>query len=178
MPYEDEVTYEEAPLLVAIEVEQSFLGALLYAPNLYWKICDRLTAEHFYEGLHGLIYQEIAAKITAGQKPSPATLAIALGSSLDAVGGSSYLIRLVSAAPATASAMDHAETIRELSIRRELRQIAADASDACLDMQSSVKTVDLVSGIEASIHEVVSRGGQTQASRTAKDTGANNIAPC
>lgn len=160
---------EQAPLLVAIEVEQAFLGTLLCSPNIYWRICDKLNAEHFYDGLHARIYQEMAAKILAGQKPSPNTLAIALGASLDEVGGPSYLVRLAGAGFNALAAVDHAETIRELSIRRELRMIAREASDACLDMQASVKTADLVSGLEASIHEVVSRGGQAQASKTALD---------
>ena len=165
----------EAPLLAAIEVEQSFLGALLCTPNIYWRICDRLTSEHFYDGLHGLIFQEMAAKILAGQKPSPNTLAVALGVALDEVGGPSYLVRLVSAAPAPVSAVDHAETIRELSIRRELRNIAQDASDACLDMRASVKTNDLVAHIEASIHEVVSRGGNVHQAKSARDATGSII---
>lgn len=174
-PSDEVMDAVQAPLLAAIEVEQSFLGTLLCTPNIYWRICDRLTADHFYDGLHARIYEEMTAKILAGQKPSPNTLAIALGSELDEVGGGSYLARLAGAAFNSLAAVDHAETIRELSIRRELRMIARDASDACLDMKASVKTADLVSGLEASIHEVVSRGGQAQAGKTALDAAGQII---
>jgi replicative DNA helicase len=166
---EERASYEEAPHLVAIEVEQSFLGALLLTPTLYWKICDRLMPEHFFDGLHASIYREMAAKIVAGQNPSPNTLAVALGPQLQEVGGATYLIRLLSAAPSASAATDHAETIRELSMRRELRQISQEAGDACLDMQAAVKTADIVSSMEAAIHEVINRGGQNRHGMTALD---------
>lgn len=164
---EERAAFEEAPALVAIEVEQAFLGVLLLNPTLYWKICDRLVPEHFYDGVHAAIYREIAAKIIAGQKPSPNTLAIALGSALNELGGATYLVRLLGATATVASGPDHAETIRELSIRRELRQITRDAGDACLDMAAETKTADIVSSFEAAIHEVVNRGGQNQRGLTA-----------
>lgn len=142
---------------MAIEAEQALLGALFVHPAMYWRVCDRLSAEHFFDATHGLIYQEIGARLSAKQGVSPIVVAKTLESKLpQEIGGGQYIVRLASAATTALNIPDYAEVIREMYIRRALTDAAYDAIDACRDVSAESRTADIVAHLESQIHEAVS----------------------
>ena len=57
-----------------IQAEQSFLGALLLDNELLDSLNVALRSEHFYDPLHGQIYEAAARMIGRGQLANPTTL--------------------------------------------------------------------------------------------------------
>ena len=57
-----------------IEAEQALLGALLISNDMIYRVPDNFGLEHFYDPLHGRIFEAISKRIQAGQDASPITL--------------------------------------------------------------------------------------------------------
>lgn len=143
-------------IYMALEAEQTLLGALMVYQNSYWRVCDRLSAEHFFDPLHGLIYNEIGARLAAGKGVSAVVVGNTLGSKIpEEIGGSGYLARLAGSATTPFNVPDYAEIIREMYIRRSLTDAASEAIEACRDVSVESKAADIVSRLEARIHETV-----------------------
>ncbi len=56
------------------EAEQALLGAILVNNEACDRVSGFLRAEHFYDALHGLIYDHAAKLIRAGKRATPITL--------------------------------------------------------------------------------------------------------
>ena len=57
-----------------LPAEQNLLGAILLDNSVIERIDDRLVAAHFYDPLHGRIYDTICRLINRGQLANPLTL--------------------------------------------------------------------------------------------------------
>ena len=57
-----------------IEAEQALLGALLFDNEVYHRVGDWLKPDHFYDPLHGRIYEACSTLIERGQRADPTTL--------------------------------------------------------------------------------------------------------
>ena len=57
-----------------IQAEQSFLGALLIDNEILDKISIVLRSEHFYDPLHGQIFEAATRMVGRGQLANPTTL--------------------------------------------------------------------------------------------------------
>jgi len=140
----------------AVEAEQALIGCIFCNENSYWKICDKLSPEHFYEPVHALIYGEIVARLSAGQSASPLVVGIALKDSIPAeIGGAAYLARLAGAATTVFNLAAYADMIRELYIRRTIIAAAFEAVDGCRNASFDNPTAGVVAKLEAQIHEAV-----------------------
>ena len=59
-----------------LPAEQNLLGAILLDNSVIERIDDRLVAAHFYDPLHGRIYDTICKLINRGQLANPLTLKV------------------------------------------------------------------------------------------------------
>ena len=143
----------------AIETEQMLLGGLLLSNKSYWKICDRLTPEHFCEPIHSEIYREIGLRVSQGKRADGVTLAPAFEAALSEVGGASYFSRLAGVGCAPLSMVDYAETLRDIAIRRELSGVAEELSHAANNARDDIKPDAIIADLEAHLHEIATRGG-------------------
>ena len=111
-----------------IEAEQALLGALLVNNDVYDRIAAIINETHFYDPLHGRIYETAARRIQKNALASPVTLKAFLENDdgLKEVGGPAYLVRLAGAATSVSAARDYAQMIYDLSVRRELIRLGED----------------------------------------------------
>ncbi|MCE9507724.1 MAG: replicative DNA helicase [Alphaproteobacteria bacterium] len=125
------------------EVEQALLGALLVNNKALEKVSEFLRAEHFYNPVHGRIYDAIAKFIERGQDASPITLKnfFEKDADLSHVGGGQYLSDLASSVISVANVADYGRTIYELHLRRALiamgEDVVNDAYDHNIDLDAS-----------------------------------------
>ena len=107
---------------VNIEVEQGLLGTLLSdTSGMLWpQVSGLLKPDHFQEPLHARIFDAIASLATAGKVASAFTLqnAFAKDETLNELGGTGYLARLVASAAPAISLKSHSELLRDLAARR------------------------------------------------------------
>ncbi|MGB0658615.1 MAG: replicative DNA helicase [Mangrovicoccus sp.] len=135
----------EAPqqLPHSIEAEQQLLGALLTNDQIYDKVSSLITPVHFFEPVHGRIYEVAAARIAKNALVTPVTLAAFMeeDEGLKELGGPRYLANLAGAAISSFAARDYAQLIYDLAIRRELIGLGQEISDkaARVDVASEPK---------------------------------------
>jgi replicative DNA helicase len=112
----------------SIEAEQQLLGALLTNNDTYDRIAQVINADHFYEPVHGRIFEVAAARIAKNALATPVTLKAFLedDGGLKELGGPAYLARLAGAAIAAYAVRDYAQIIYDLAIRRELIGLGQD----------------------------------------------------
>lgn len=115
----------------AIEAEQNVLGALLQDNKLFHEINGKLTALDFYRADHQVIYLAIGEMIRDGKACDFVTLTehCRSRSTLDEVGGMSYLGKLFSETHSRANVVQHADLVRERSLLRRLIATGGDIAE-------------------------------------------------
>lgn len=149
-----------------IETEQAVLGAILHRNENYDLVSDTLLSEHFYEHLHGRIYQTIGALIRMGRTASPTSVSKAMASDdgLKSVGGKDYLATLIRRLVAL-PLPDLGKTIRELSTTRSLIRVAEDVI-AEIKKGSTLTVEQLVEHVEGELHALTT-GTKVEYARSA-----------
>lgn len=110
-----------------LEAEQALLGAILVNNEAFDRISDFLLPEHFYETLHGRIFEIIAKLLRAGKVATPITLKTYLPDlDLGGVTVPQYLIRLAANATTIINAAEYGRTIHDLALRRNLITIGEE----------------------------------------------------
>jgi len=128
-----------------LPAEQNLLGALLLDNSVMERIDDRLRAEHFYDPLHGRIFQTITRMTERGQLANPVTLkSFFTGSDeFPDTDAQSYLTDLADGVISISQAPDYAHTIHEAHLRRELilisDQVITDAIQPEVDTPASTQ---------------------------------------
>ena len=104
------------------EVEAGLLGAILTNDRALEKVAEFLQAEHFYEPVHGRIYDAARRLVERGQKASPQTLAhfFEADAALAEAGGGRYLYELAASVISVVNVADYGRMIHDLFLRREL----------------------------------------------------------
>ena len=125
-----------------VEAEQALLGAILVNNEAAYRVSSFLQAEHFYEPVHGRIYETALTLIERGQIATPLTLKTTFDRDPALVDGDGarYLAQLASAATTIINAEDYGRHIYDLAVSRQLIQIGEDmvntAYEASLDQPS------------------------------------------
>ena len=121
------------------EAEQSLLGVILVNNEALERVAGFLRGEHFYEGLHGKIFEACERQIRAGRKATPITLKTEFMTA-EPVGEISvpqYLGRLAANAATIINAEDYGRTVFDLAARRKIieagQAMVATAYDAPID---------------------------------------------
>lgn len=142
-----------------IEAEQAVVGALLYDNETLHRVADFLRPEHFYEPVHGRIFEAASALIQRGDVADAITLTpLAEGDeALKTLGGPDYLVELMAGAASAASAADYARFIYDLALRRELIRVGGDIeSDARVNHED--KAVALIEQAERKLFDLAETG--------------------
>lgn len=99
-----------------VEAEQALLGALLVNNDVYDRVAALVEPKHFYDPLHGRIFEVAARRIQQNALASPVTLRpfFDRDPGMAELGGPAYLARLAGAAISIYAARDYAQTIHEI----------------------------------------------------------------
>lgn len=131
-----------------LEAEQALLGAILVNNEAAQKVQGFLTPEHFFEPVHGRIYESVLKLMDKNQIADPVKLKpyFEHDEALADVGGAQYLVRLAASAATIINAEDYGRTIYDLATRRALIQIGEgmviDAYDAPIDLDAAEQISD------------------------------------
>src|SRR5688500_18349741 len=107
-----------APILPHnVEAEGALLGALMIDNRLIEDIALKLRADHFYEPLHGRIFEQIRRLIDKNMLATPVTLRpiFEADEEMKELGGPAYLAQLTGSAAPIIGAKDFAEQIYDLA---------------------------------------------------------------
>lgn len=137
--------------LASIDAEWALLGTLLIEPTLADKLDGLVTADDFFEPVHGRIFRWALASLAEGGRGDALTLApmAEVDKGLAALGGKRYLLELSVGACSIQGAVDYARHIAELAERRRLTSLAERLIRECKD--TSTKAADLRDWLESEL---------------------------
>ncbi|MBI1385641.1 MAG: replicative DNA helicase [Rhizobiales bacterium] len=143
-----------------IEAEQALLGALLRNNEAHDRVSSFLKADHFYEPLHGRIFDLISQLVGAGKSASPITLKTFLESA-EPVGELTvpqYLVRLVASAPAIINVAEYGRAIYDLAVRRSLITIGEDLVNVAYDSPIELPPERQIEEAESRLYSLAETG--------------------
>jgi replicative DNA helicase len=117
-----------------LEAEQALLGAILVNNEAFDRVSDFLQPEHFFEGLHGKIYEVMGKLLRMGKVATPVTLKTYLPDlDLGGVTVPQYIVRLAKSATTIINAAEYGRTIHDLALRRNLITIGEEMVNRAYD---------------------------------------------
>src|SRR5271165_891944 len=129
----DALPFRQAPH--NIEAEQALLGAVLINNESFDRVSGFLQPGHFFEPLHGKLFEIMGKLIQAGKHASPITLKTFFESEppIGELTVPQYLGRLAAAATTIINAQAYGRVVYDLAIRRELIGIGEDMVNVAYD---------------------------------------------
>lgn len=156
---DDVVPFRAAPH--NIEAEQALLGAILVNNDAADRVTGFLQPQHFYDPLHGRIFEHAIKLISAGKRASPVTLKTffeheePLSPDLTVP---QYLGRLAATATTVINAEDYGRTIYDLAVRRDLILIGEDMVNTAFDSPVDTPPVVQIEEAEQRLFELAETG--------------------
>lgn len=158
-----------------LEVEQALLGAILVNNEALQHVSGFLSPDHFFDALHGRIYEILATLIQAGKSTTPVTVKtffenFAPIQSVDWETGlpreltvPQYLGRLAKEATTIINAAEYGRTIYDLAARRLIILATSDTMDAAYNSAPAISALDVLSQHEISLEMLRRSVGATTA---------------
>src|SRR5215216_574245 len=139
-----------------VEAEAALLGALMIDNRLVEDVQLRLRPHHFFEPLHGRIYEAILRLTDSNRIANPVTLKPLFDAdeSIKEVGGPAYLAQLTGSGAAIIGARDFAEQIYELALLRALIGVGRDMVEQALDTSEDVDPKGQIEQAETALYRV------------------------
>jgi replicative DNA helicase len=144
-----------------VEAEAALLGALMIDNRLAEDIQLKLRPDHFYEPLHGRVYEQILRLLDRNMIASPVTLRplFEADEEMKQVGGPAYLAQLTGSGAAIIGARDFAEQIYDLALLRALVGVGREMVEKALDTSDQVEPKGQIEEAEAALYRVAEEGG-------------------
>ena len=144
-----------------VEAEAALLGALMVDNRLVEDVQLKLKAHHFFEPLHGRIYDAILKLTDSNRVANPVTLRPLFESdeNIKEVGGVAYLAQLTGSGAAVIGARDFAGQIYDLALLRALIGVGRDLVEGALDTSEDVAPLAQIERAETELYKVAEEGG-------------------
>lgn len=145
-----------------VEAEAALLGALMIDNRLCEDVQLKLRADHFYEPVHGRIYDAILKLVDRNMVANPVTLRPLFESdeAMKELGGPGYLAQLTGSGAALIGARDFATQIYDLALLRELVGVGRDMVESALDTSESIDPKSQIESAEIALYRVAEEGGE------------------
>lgn len=140
-----------------IDVEQALLGAILADNRAMERVSALAKPEHFYDPLHGRIYETMSQMIErGGVVVTPLTLHATMKSDPGVMetGGQAYFDALRAAAPAIPNVKDYANILSDLHVRRSLIRIGEDIVNTAYDAPTEKTSREQIAEAEKALYAV------------------------
>src|SRR3954468_12015740 len=144
-----------------VEAEAALLGALMIDNRLVEDIGLKLKAHHFFEPLHGRIYEAILKLTDSNRVANPVTLRPLFDGdeNIKEVGGVAYLAQLTGSGAAVIGARDFALQIYDLALLRALIGVGRELVEGALDTSEDVAPLAQIERAETELYKVAEEGG-------------------
>ena len=144
-----------------IEAEAALLGALMIDNRLVEDVQLKLRSDHYFEPLHGRIYDAILRMTDKNMVANPVTLRpmFEADEAMREVGGPAYLAQLTGSGAAIIGARDFAQQIYDLALLRSLVAVGRDMVEGALDTSEEVAPLSQIERAEGELYRVAEQGG-------------------
>ena len=151
--------FREAPH--NIEAEQALLGAILINNEAMDRVSAFLEPPHFFDPLHGQIFETAGKMIQAGKQATPITLKTFFDSAEpidEHLTVPQYLGRLAANATSIINAHDYGRTVYDLAVRRSLIVLGEDMVNSAYDAPIDFPPDSQIQEAETRLYDLAERG--------------------
>jgi len=144
-----------------IEAEQAVIGSILVSNDIYDEISPLVDSQKFFDPIHGKIYEIIENLIAKGLLANPITLKnhFENNEGLKELGGQEYLIKITKFSTSVKQAIDYANIVQEMHVRRELIKISESVlHEASNNNEVSNSGEEIIQNTEKSLFDLAERG--------------------
>ncbi|MEO6151807.1 MAG: replicative DNA helicase [Croceibacterium sp.] len=159
-----------------LEAEAAFLGAILIDNRVLEELAVPLRPDHFFEPLHGRIFERVQVQLDKQMIVSPVTLKPYFESdpAMAELGGTGYLARLTADPQGLLAPRELAQQIYDLALLRELVKVGRELVEGALDTSENVDPMGQITAAEAALYTVAE--GAMDGSEAESFRGATNRA--
>ncbi len=141
-----------------IEAEQSVIGSILIANELFDEINMIVTSKNFYDPMHQKIYAAIEKLIYSGMLANPITLKNYFDNEKDSINIPEYLVKITKFSSAARQTIEYSKLVYDLYVKRELIKLSENIIDTAKlnDLDQNAKTI--IENSEKSLFDLAERG--------------------
>ena len=155
------VENSEKQLPCNIEAEQAVIASILVSNDIYDEITSILDSQKFFDPIHVKLYETIETLISKGLLANPITLKnyFENNEGLKELGGQEYLIKITKFSTSIKQAIDYANIVQEMHVRRELIKISQSVLDeVSTDSDVGTSGETIIQNTEKSLFDLAERG--------------------
>ena len=143
-----------------IEAEQAVIGSILTSNDTYDEISTIVDSHKFFDPIHAKIFVTIEELISKGLLANPITLKnyFENNEGLKQLGGQEYLIKITKFSTSPKQAVDYANIIHEMHVRRELIKISENLLNDSSNKDTILSGEKIIEGAEKSLFDLAERG--------------------
>ena len=144
-----------------IEAEQALIGSILISNDIYDEISSIVDVKKFFDPIHAKIFSTIEMLIAKGLLANPITLKnyFENNEGLKELGGQEYLINITKFSTSAKQAIDYANIVHEMHVRRELIKISESVlNDASSNNEVTSSGEEMIQNAEKSLFDLAERG--------------------
>jgi len=144
-----------------IEAERAVIASILVSNDIYDEISPILDSQKFFDPIHSKLYETIANLIHKGLLANPITLKnhFENNEGLKELGGQEYLIKITKFSTSVKQAIEYANIVQEMHVRRELIKISQSMLDEASTKNDISNTGDeIIQNAERSLFDLAERG--------------------
>ena len=144
-----------------IEAEQALIGSILVSNEIFDEIITIVDSQKFFDPIHAKIFNTIESLIAKGLLANPITLKnyFENNDGLKELGGQEYLIKITKFSTSAKQAIDYANIIHEMHVRRELIKISETVlGEASNNNEVNTSGEEMIQNAEKSLFDLAERG--------------------
>ena len=151
---------EQKQMPCNIEAEQAVIGSILVSNEIYDEISSIIDAQKFFDPVHVKIFNVIEDLISKGLLANPITLKnyFENNDGLKQLGGQEYLIKITKFSTSVKQAVDYANIVHEMHVRRELIKISETVLSDSSNKDSTSSGEKIIEDTEKSLFDLAERG--------------------
>ena len=141
-----------------IEAEQSVIGSILLANEIFDEISIIISNNNFYDPMHQKIFGAIEKLIYSGMLANPITLKNHFENEKDEINVPEYLVKITKFSTSSRQAIEYSKLIYDLFVKRELIKISENVIDTAKlnDLENDGQKI--IESYEKSLFDLAERG--------------------
>tara|TARA_Y100000590_G_scaffold300273_1_gene338553 strand:+ start:15 stop:1430 length:1416 start_codon:yes stop_codon:yes gene_type:complete len=141
-----------------VEAEQSVIGSILLANEIFDEINMLVSSKNFYDPMHQKIFSAIEKLIYTGMLANPITLKNYFENENDKLNVPEYLVKITKFSTSSRQAIEYSKLIYDLFVKRELIKISENIIDTSKSNDLDNDGQKIIEDFEKSLFDLAEKG--------------------
>ncbi len=149
--------YQNGPIPVSYEAEQSVIGAVILKPECFAELVNIVSGDDFYVDEHREIFFAMSDLFSQSRNIDYVTVSEMLVNKgvMDSERAKAAFTRILGAVPSAANAKDYAKIVRDRAVRRKLINICREIEESAMSEADSAENI--ITSAEKRIYDLTEK---------------------